>query len=241
MRNRKTILALNFILVTVLILILIKENYPQKILAKINGLDSFTSSTSKPYFYTDEYEHELGLYSIYQKKGKIVMLGNSITYRANWNELLGRDDVINRGIGKDVTEGFINRLQTVISVEPELCFIMGGVNDILNGGNPQDIVFNLETICKILKTNRVKPIVNSILYVSSDFPEYKNVNEQIEKTNKLIMQLCAKESIDHIDLNSFLAKNNCLKEEFSFDGIHLTAKAYKKWGELIASTIESHF
>jgi len=238
MKNRKTSLVLNFLLATGLILILIKENYPQKIMSKINSSDNFNNKES--YRDTDEYRHELSLYNVYQKKGEIVMLGNSITYRVNWNELLGRDDVINRGIGKDITQGFIDRLQTVIVVEAKLCFIMGGINDIFKGADSKDIVTNLETICKLLRENGTEPILNSILYVSSDYPEFTSINMQVKKTNKLIKQLCDKESIEYINLNNHFAENYFLKKEFSFDGIHLTAKAYKKWGELITASIETY-
>ena len=37
------------------------------------------------------------------------MLGNSNTYGVDWVELLDREGIINRGIGSDITEGFLNR------------------------------------------------------------------------------------------------------------------------------------
>ena len=58
------------------------------------------------------------------------MLGNSLTNRISWNELLVRDDIANRGIGSDITAGFINRINFVFNVKPKICFIEGGVNDL---------------------------------------------------------------------------------------------------------------
>ena len=45
--------------------------------------------------------------------GKIIFLGNSITEGANWNELAGMRNVLNRGIGGDVTFGVLGRLEEV--------------------------------------------------------------------------------------------------------------------------------
>ena len=45
-------------------------------------------------------------------------LGNSITSQVDWGELLGVNSIANRGVGDDVTEGYLNRLNNfyVISV-----------------------------------------------------------------------------------------------------------------------------
>ena len=41
----------------------------------------------------------------------VVFLGNSITAGGNWSELLGRDRIVNRGIGGDNTVGMLQRLE----------------------------------------------------------------------------------------------------------------------------------
>ena len=61
-----------------------------------------------------KYEKQTSLYNIYEiKKAEIVMLGDSITFGVNWNELLDNNNIINRGIGSDTTEGFIQRLDYI--------------------------------------------------------------------------------------------------------------------------------
>src|SRR5277367_948066 len=54
-------------------------------------------------------EHYTTLYEKFKKqpivKGKIIMLGNSITEGGNWKSLLKDTTVINRGISGDVTFG----------------------------------------------------------------------------------------------------------------------------------------
>ncbi len=88
----------------------------------------FVKSSNKSINYRDnpKYVQEMNLYKCYQKTGLAVMLGNSITYRINWNELLNRSDIINRGIGSDTTAGFLSRLEYVIAPNPKVVFLMGG-------------------------------------------------------------------------------------------------------------------
>ena len=102
---------------------------PTKVLNKL-GI-TITSSVNKHYEYTDNFEYNVrrSLFEVYQPKDiRIVMLGDSITDKVDWNELLSRTDVVNRGIGSDITEGFINRLSDIYVLNPETCFIMGGIN-----------------------------------------------------------------------------------------------------------------
>ncbi|MFT4019161.1 MAG: hypothetical protein QM668_19515 [Agriterribacter sp.] len=48
----------------------------------------------------------------------------------------------NRGIGSDVTEGYINRINDIFELEPKICFIEGGVNDLARN-IPEDIIIEI--------------------------------------------------------------------------------------------------
>ncbi|EDM44948.1 lipase/acylhydrolase family protein [unidentified eubacterium SCB49] len=227
-------LIVNFILIFLLILIAVYEKYPSKIHAKLK----LEKNTEQSYSGNWRYKHELKLYKSYQKKGNVVMLGNSITYRANWNELLNREDIINRGIGADITEGFLARMEYVYNVNPKLCFVMGGVNDLTRGIKPEIISNNLYNITKELNKKNIKPILFSILYTAKSYPNYKDFNRSVKLSNDKIKKMCANNSIEYIDLNKILSENEILKDEYSFDGIHLTVLAYEKWKEIITPIIE---
>ena len=63
------------------------------------------------------YHQQLGLYEIYRTThSDVVMLGNSITFGADWNELLGRTSVVNRGIVSDNTFGILSRMEEGLPV-----------------------------------------------------------------------------------------------------------------------------
>lgn len=71
------------------------------------------------------------IYKLYKKRTvNVVMLGDSLMSSVDWNELLGRDDVANRSLGGDYTDGFLTRLESVYDLNPKICFVMGGVNDL---------------------------------------------------------------------------------------------------------------
>src|ERR1700719_953485 len=64
------------------------------------------------------------------KTATIVMLGDSITEAAPWDELTGCRSIVNRGIGGDTTGGVLARLGDVVKLRPRAVFLMIGVNDI---------------------------------------------------------------------------------------------------------------
>ena len=60
---------------------------------------------------------------------KIVFLGNSIIEAGNnWNEKFGVDNIVNRGISGDFTEGVLARLDEIIYYKPLAVFILIGIN-----------------------------------------------------------------------------------------------------------------
>ena len=231
---KKKLGVINVILLIGLIFIYVKGNYPAKIFKKLRTKKVRNISYSKKW----RYRQEMSLYEYYNKTGNIVMLGNSITYRVNWNELLNRTDIINRGVGSDITEGMLNRLNYVLNASPNLCFIMGGVNDITVGIHSDTIVFNLKKIADVLKQNEIKPIIFSILYVADTYSNFYEFNKSIKQANTAIKKMCIDYKIEFIDLNLYLSDKEVLKSEYSFDGIHLTGPGYSKWRDVISPIIE---
>jgi len=232
--TKSRLIILNIILIVTLISLSVIEKYPARIYNKFK-----TQEISEPSFLKNwRYKQQVGLYEYYQKKGQIVMLGNSITYRVNWNELLNREDIINRGIGSDITEGFLARMEYIYNVNPKLCFIMGGVNDIAKGIKPEIISNNLYEITRKLNKKNIKPILFSILYTAKKYPNYKEFNRSVKLSNERIKEMCINNTIEYIDLNVILSDNEILKEEYSFDGIHLTGLGYEKWREVILPIIK---
>jgi len=233
MTNNRLIL-INVILFVGLISLSMQKNDPASKIIKLKSQDVVDTT----YLDNWRYKTEIDLYKYYQKDGKIVMLGNSITYLVDWNELLNREDVINRGIGSDITEGFLARIEYVFNVKPTLCFIMGGVNDIAKGIRPEKITLNLGEIARRLNEKDIKPIIFSILYAGANYPNYIDFNKSVKHTNMMIKEMCIEKEIKFFDLNVSLSDNEVLQAKYTFDGLHLTGLGYDKWREIMLPIIE---
>lgn len=177
-----------------------------------------------PYYYDKTSQFKLIMNN---SQPKYMMLGDSITDGGLWNELLNRDDVVNRGISGDVTLGVLNRMDSVQS-SLKKAFIMIGINDI-NREIPMDTVFsNYIEIIKQLQNKNIIPIVQSTLYMG--ISRVQN-NKKVTKLNNLLMEYCKENKIEFIDLNKILSPNNLLDKNFTNDDLHLNGNGYLLWSK----------
>ena len=166
------------------------------------------------------------------------MFGNSITNQGKWEELLGRQDVLNWGIPGYATGQLIWTIKNVLHDHPgtKIWFLEGGINDITLGVPAKKIFSNYKIIVDSLKKNHIIPVVQStILKVGA-----KEDNQEVAKLNKLVKNYCIKNNIDYIDLNAFLSKNGELMKELSIDGTHLKPDAYKPWTESVKKILSKY-
>ena len=182
------------------------------------------------YLKNGNYDVQIGMYKQFKTiQADVVMLGNSLTYNANWNELLGRKNIANRGINSDITAGYLHRLAYVYRLKPKLCFIEGGVNDVYANYSAIDIFENYSKIIDTLRAHHIIPIIQSTLFVASKWENSQTKNEEIRKLNKLLSEFTLKQSLEYLDINSLVAYNGFLKNELTYDGLHLNAAGYAFW------------
>ncbi len=194
---------------------------------------------STRYKLNPNYQLQLQMYDIYKtKQADIVMLGNSLTHGANWNELLGRSNVVERGIPSDVLDGFLARMSYIYRLKPKICFILGGINDIYNWTPVERIYFNYIRIINGLKNSGIRPVIQSTVYAGKSWgkdwgltPESnRGRNMEVDKLNSLLSEYAAKNDIDYIDLNSKMSTpDHFLKPELTWDGVHLNASGFRIW------------
>ena len=197
---------------------------PQKLLFLVSG---------KPWNKYSFYSIRTTFFSEYNNEYRVVMLGDSITADVEWNELLGISSIANRGIGGDTTYGFCKRLETIYQLNPEICFIMGGINDIFSGVPVDKILKNMKKIIEGLKENNIRPIVQSTLYVSQEVSFWKRKNKFVNELNNGLNNICIENDIMFIDINKKLSEAGKLKNEYTYDGVHLLGTGYREWGRLI--------
>src|SRR5574340_772315 len=146
----------------------------------LTGLLAFSQSHNPQWDSTYRpglYEFEAQLYKSYPHSTKdIVFLGNSITDRVDWNELLGMSNVHNRGISGDITFGVLERLDEVIEGQPAKVFILIGINDV-SRNIPDSVIFkNYKKIVERIKAGspHTKIYFQTLLPVNNEFTQFKN-------------------------------------------------------------------
>ena len=178
------------------------------------------------------YKHKKSQFEILalNEKYKTIMLGDSITDEAQWDELLNSDTIQNRGISGDTTDGVIDRLNP-IGKNIEKVFIMIGVNDIMRGKPVDEVYLNYLKIIQFFKEKNIKIHIQSTLYIGES--RKADFNPKIEELNKRLEKYTSENQITFINLNPIFAPNKILKKEFTFDDLHLNGSAYKLWSQEI--------
>lgn len=186
------------------------------------------------------YEFKVQLYQSYpHSKKDIVFLGNSITDRVDWNELLGMCNVHNRGISGDITFGVLERLSEVTEGKPAKVFILIGINDVSRNIPDSVIANNYKRIIERIKKESpgTKIYFQTLIPVNNEFTQFKNhynKDRHILWLNEQIKALGKQEHIHVIDLYPhFLNDENKLDMKYTLDGLHVNAEGYKVWKEIL--------
>ena len=177
------------------------------------------------------YKHKVSQFDMLKNESeiKVMMLGDSITDEAEWSELLGQR-VQNRGISGDTTSGVLDRLHTIPTSIKQV-FIMIGVNDIMRGKDEDYVFENYKKIIKFFQDRDVDIVIQSTLFIGEKRKD--NFNPKIKKLNNNLFLLAKKNNIKFVDLNKFFSQNDTLKDEFSYDNLHLNGSAYNIWAKEI--------
>lgn len=188
---------------------------------------AFSAANLDPY-----YLHKKSQFEMLEQndKYKTVMIGDSITDGGLWNELLNNDLIQNRGIAGDTTDGVLDRLDSV-NKNLKQAFIMIGINDFFQEKSVDYVFSNYLKIIENLQQKGIKVYIQSTLFVGESKPA--KYNQKVEALNEKLKSYAKENSLIFIDLNTILASNKTLKNEYSSDDLHLNGKAYKLWTQTI--------
>lgn len=169
----------------------------------------------------------------------IVMLGNSLTDGAEWNELLNNPHVKNRGIVGDIVQGFYERLEPILKGQPKKLFIMGGINDVSHGVSGDSIARAMEKLIVLVKQRcpKTKIYLQSMLPFNNDVRMWKNLRDRehvVVEGNAALSHVARRQGVTWIDLYKlFDDGTGHLKREYTNDGLHLMGPAYLVWRDAI--------
>jgi lysophospholipase L1-like esterase len=164
-----------------------------------------------------------------QDEGAVVFLGDSITQ--GWSDLARAFPDLktaNRGIGGDTTRGVLFRMkEDVLEEHPAAVVLLVGVNDLGQGGKPEDAADNIRLILAALKkSNPRMPVI-----VCKVMPSNESMAPKIKALNGLVDDLVNSEpQWIRCDTWSIYANEDgtCKKEEFP-DQLHPNKLGYEKW------------
>ena len=175
----------------------------------------------------------------YTIENQTIILGDSITDFFNWYELFydfsktSGQAVYNRGISGDTTDRLLERLkENVLSIKPRNIVLLIGTNDIGRGLPLSLSVKNMENIIKMTKNScpDVNFIIEAVYPVNEKMRDRfeKRSNKKINAMNKEFVKLCEKYDCIWLDFTDELMDNSGnLKQEYTFDGLHINAHAYE--------------
>ncbi len=172
----------------------------------------------------------------------IVFLGNSITAGGNdWGVRLNYPNVRNRGIGGDVTEGVLHRLNEITYYKPKAVFLLIGINDLWNVSPFEPSVdYISKNIIRITQEIQKKSPETKV-YVQTILPVEKQIyRAYINEINNILKLEESSNSYTIIDLHSFFVDDKGLIiEDFFSDGIHLTEEGYNNWVKVVRPVVHS--
>jgi lysophospholipase L1-like esterase len=179
-----------------------------------------------------------------------VFMGNSITQM--WADMrpafFKGNNYAGRGIGGQTTPQMLARFRTdVVALKPQVVVINGGINDIATNSGPYDFEYtfgSIQSMAEIAHANGIKVILTSVL-PAAKIPWRKEITAVPAKVNRLnavIKAWCAEKSFTYVDYYSQMVSNDGRRgmiEQYTTDGVHVTAAGYELMEKTIKQTIDS--
>lgn len=167
-------------------------------------------------------------------KADIVFFGDSLTYYGDFSSVFPDKVVFNLGLRGDTIQGMIDRVEQVKMLEPNIVYLMGGINDVSVYNFfefKQQYEILVKKICSsmpsfILVLQSLTPVNNSKFKISC-------TNEDIILCNLQIRQLALDYKLNYLDLYSKYALSGELPLSLTEDGIHLKEEAYVLWYNIL--------
>lgn len=180
-------------------------------------------------------------------KPRLFLAGDSITMRfpitapKAWEAYITPSSPINFGIDGDQTWDLLYRLQNapLSQISPDTCTILIGVNDILNGARPEEVVIRIREIATYL----AKQYPESQILLYHIFPAEKHpgeIRDAIDKTNDLLSHQNYPDNVRLINITQqFLNPDKTLNDAILPDQLHLSQHGYEIWGSSIQDAMRS--
>jgi lysophospholipase L1-like esterase len=167
-----------------------------------------------------------------------ILAGDSISLRFPAAQLPGYR-VLNQGISGDTAAGLLKRLSAFDQTQPEVVFVMIGINDLLRGRSNGEILADQQRIIQDLKAHhpKAKIVMQSVLPHATEQVTWEGrdrllsiSNRRIKALNDGMKAMAKKQSVHFFNLYPLFADSaGNLRRELSSDGLHLSDRGYEVW------------
>ncbi|MEH2381575.1 MAG: SGNH/GDSL hydrolase family protein [Nostoc sp.] len=146
---------------------------------------------------------------------------------------------LNQGISGETSNGLLKRLNIFDRTQPEVIFVMIGINDLIRGMSDRVILDHQRQIISYLRKMHptAQIVVQSILPHGAEEATWKGrekllivANSRIRELNQQLQSISTKKGVKYLDLYPlFTNKQGNLRREFTTDGLHLSPEGYIVW------------
>lgn len=168
-----------------------------------------------------------------------VLAGDSISLWFPPELLPPQRTWLNQGISGEVSSGLLKRLPLFDNCNPEVIFVMIGINDLIRGVSPSEVLENHRAIVRDLVWvhPNARIVVQSILPHSGSGASWEgrdrllNIpNDRIGEINRELAAIASEEGVEFLDLYPLFADSQGnLRLDLTTDGLHLNEQGYLVW------------
>lgn len=157
-----------------------------------------------------------------------VIVGDSLSLWFPPDRLPSYQLWLNQAISGETTRGILKRLSDFSHTQPQVIYVMAGVNDLKQGLTDAEILWNFQQIVRRLQQRhpRAQIVLQSILPTRSHLIP----NDRIAGLNQQLSTIAQRSGALYLDLHAQLADTNGqIQPEYTTDGIHLSEQGYAAW------------
>lgn len=170
--------------------------------------------------------------------GDVIFFGDSITAAGMWKEYFPYITPVNLGVVGDNIDCLLLRMPQVEMLMCDKCFVLIGVNDLIQQSTVENTLIKYETLAQKLsemsEANGTRVYLQSVLPMREGETVYSVTNQSIRELNAGIQALAEQYGMTYIDIHSLMAdENGMLESGYSFDGLHLSENGYQVWQEAL--------
>src|SRR5262245_8027341 len=193
-----------------------------------------TGRTSSPPL--SAYEMRAPILAAFPPKGRIAMVGDSLTEFAPWSGMFPDEDIVNYGISGDTVGGVLARVPSILASHAKKVLVMIGINDLRDGQSVSSIIPTYVTLVESLGGDGAQVFVESTLCTSD-----RDVNMRVSELNAQLRTFCTanRQRCEFIEVTDAVCPHDKSLADSSFvaDGLHLSPLGYERWKNAIAQHV----